>query len=90
MPKEYLQQSGGKTVIVEPNELKLEFLLNALRLTNGFELSLFKETTGLNPRLLDPFLDEAISKGFLVRSKNQIVPTDKGRLFLNDLLMLVD
>ena len=90
MPKEYLQQSGGKTVIVEPNELKLEFLLNALRLTNGFELSLFEETTGLSPRLLDPFLDEAISKGFLVRSKNQIVPKDKGRLFLNDLLTLVD
>ena len=90
MPKEYLQHAEGKSVIVDSNELKLEFLLNALRLTNGFDLSLFEETTGLSPRLLDPFLERGISKGFLVQSVNQIIPTEKGRLFLNDLLMLVD
>ena len=90
MPKEYLEHPEGKSVIVDAKELKLEFLLNTLRLTNGFDLSLFEQTTGLSPRLLDPFLEQAISKGFLVKSINQIIPTEKGRLFLNDLLMLVD
>ena len=90
MPTEYLQYPKGKSKIVDSNELKLEFLLNTLRLTNGFDLSLFEETTGLSPGLLDSFLEQAIPKGFLVQSINQIIPTEKGRLFLNDLLMLVD
>ncbi|MBT5685670.1 MAG: radical SAM family heme chaperone HemW [Gammaproteobacteria bacterium] len=90
MPTEYLQHPVGKSTIVDPNELKLEFLLNALRLTNGFDLSLFEETTGLSPGLLDSFLEQASAEGFLVQSINQIKPTKKGRLFLNDLLMLVD
>jgi putative oxygen-independent coproporphyrinogen III oxidase len=90
MPTEYLQNPEGKSRIVDSDELKLEFLLNVLRLTNGFELSLFEETTGLSPGLLDSFLEQAIPKGFLVRSIDQIIPTEKGRLFLNDLLMLVD
>jgi oxygen-independent coproporphyrinogen-3 oxidase len=75
---------------VSSSELKLEFLLNTLRLTNGFDLSLFTKTTGLSPRLLDSFLEQAIPKGFLVRTIDQIIPTEKGRLFLNDLLILVD
>ena len=90
MPSEYLQHPEGKSKIVASNELKLEFLLNTLRLTNGFDLSLFEETTGLSPGLLDSFLEQAIPKGFLVQSINQIIPTEKGRLFLNDLLMLID
>ncbi|MDE0988099.1 MAG: radical SAM family heme chaperone HemW [Pseudomonadales bacterium] len=90
MPTEYLQHPEGKSKIVDSNELKLEFLLNTLRLTNGFDLSLFEETTGLSPGLLDSFLEQAIPKGFLVQSINQIIPTEKGRLFLNDLLMLID
>ena len=90
MPTEYLQNPEGKSRIVDSSELKLEFLLNTLRLTNGFELSLFEETTGLSPRLLDAFLEQAIPEGFLVRRRDQIIPTEKGRLFLNDLLMLVD
>ncbi len=90
MPTEYLQNPEGKSRIVDSSELKLEFLLNTLRLTNGFDLSLFEETTGLSPRLLDAFLELAIPGGFLVRRRDQIIPTEKGRLFLNDLLMLVD
>ena len=90
MPAEYLQHPEGKTKTVDSNELKLEFLLNTLRLTSGFDLSLFTERTGLSTRLLDPFLERAIPKGFLVRNLDQIIPTEKGRLFLNDLLMLVD
>ena len=90
MPAEYLQHPEGKLKVVDPNELKLEFLLNALRLTNGFDLSLFEKTTGLSSGILDPFLEQAISRGFLNRKMNQIIPTEKGRLFLNDLLMLVD
>ena len=90
MPAEYLQHPKGKSTFVGASELKLEFLLNTLRLTDGFDLSLFTETTGLSPRLLDPFLEQAIPKGFLVRTNDKIKPTDKGRLFLNDLLMLVD
>jgi len=90
MPTEYLQNPQGKSSIVDSVELKLEFLLNVLRLTNGFDLSLFEERTGLSPRLLDSFLEQAIPKGYLARNINQITPTEKGRLFLNDLLMLVD
>ena len=67
-------------------ELPFEFMLNALRLTNGFAVSLFTERTGLPITAISRQLDEAETRGLIVRDIKQIQPTEKGQLFLNDLL----
>ena len=90
VPAEYIDNPVGKLREVDPRELTIEFLLNALRLTKGFSLSLFRNTTGLTTKSLEPFLEKAIMEGFLTRNLDEIKPTTKGQLFLNDLLLLVE
>ncbi len=71
--------------------LPLEFMLNALRLREGFPLKLFEERTGLTWQTLAPAVDQSISKGLLQLSgaeKNWVAPTPLGFRFLNELLLL--
>ena len=68
------------------NELAFEFMLNALRLTDGFAVSLFTERTGLPITAITRQLDLAEERGLIVRDIKHIQPTEKGQLFLNDLL----
>jgi oxygen-independent coproporphyrinogen-3 oxidase len=72
--------------IVPRAELPFEFMLNALRLTNGFSVSLFTERTGLPITAINRQLDVAERRGLILRDVKQIKPTMKGQLFLNDLL----
>ncbi len=67
-------------------ELPFEFMLNALRLTDGFPLALFVERTGLPVTALTARLDAAEARGLVERDHLTVRPTQKGRLFLNDLL----
>ncbi len=67
-------------------ELPFEFMLNALRLTNGFAASLFTERTGLPITAISRQLDDAEARGLIARDVKHIQPTAKGQLFLNDLL----
>ncbi|MBL8524375.1 MAG: oxygen-independent coproporphyrinogen III oxidase-like protein [Betaproteobacteria bacterium] len=74
----------GKTISAA--ELPFEFMLNALRLTEGFTLAMFVERTGLPVTAISSTLDAAEAKGLIARDHIAVKPTDKGRLFLNDLL----
>ena len=67
-------------------ELPFEFMLNALRLTDGFEIRLFSERTGLPISTVTRELDRAEQRGLIERSHTHIAPTARGKLFLNDLL----
>lgn len=89
-PKAYLEQiRNGRPVQeeaeIERGELGFEFMLNALRLTNGFEANLFAERTGLTLNAIEKTLDEAENKGLLYRNHKTIKPTGLGQRFLNDL-----
>jgi oxygen-independent coproporphyrinogen-3 oxidase len=86
-PREYMEREtsfSGKTVA--PAELPFEFMLNALRLVEGFEARLFAERTGLPLTLIERELGDAESRGLLERSWKHIRPTERGRRFLNELL----
>ena len=72
--------------LVPRGELPFEFMLNALRLTNGFAVSLFTERTGLPITAINRQLDLAEERGLIKRDINHMQPTEKGQLFLNDLL----
>ncbi len=61
-------------------------MLNALRLTEGFAVSLFMERTGLPITAVEAELERAEAAGLIDRDHANIRPTARGRRFLNDLL----
>jgi putative oxygen-independent coproporphyrinogen III oxidase len=65
-----------------------EFMMNALRLKDGFELSRFMERTGLTLASIQQPLAQAEAKGLLARDLARAWPTEKGFDFLNDLQAL--
>ena len=71
---------------VEPAELPFEFMLNALRLVEGFPVSLFEQRTGLPITAVARELESAEREGLIARDHARIAPTGKGQRFLNDLL----
>lgn len=70
------------------HDLGFEFMMNGLRLTQGFPVPLFQERTGLPINTLNKALEEAEIKGLLVRDHLNITPTLMGQRFLNELLQI--
>jgi len=89
-PREYLAAGGDVPQrVIEAKELPFEFMLNALRLIDGFPAELFAARTGLPLFVAEPGLRAAESKGLIERTPQAIIrPTERGRRFLNDLLGL--
>ena len=71
---------------VSAADLPFEFMMNALRLTDGFALSAFVERTGLPVTVIASRLDAAERQGLIARDHLRVWPTERGRRFLNDLL----
>lgn len=66
-------------------DMGFEFMLNALRLVDGFDPNLFAERTGMSISAITKALNEAEAKGLLYRDHKLIKPTELGQRFLNDL-----
>ena len=67
------------------HDLPFEFVLNALRLNDGFEVALFEQRTGLPVQALDAGLAVGRARGLIGAASNRWQPTELGRRFLNDL-----
>jgi oxygen-independent coproporphyrinogen-3 oxidase len=93
-PGSYLEHAAaGSSLIaeeheIEPRDLPFEFMLNALRLVDGFARARFSERTGLSGLEIAPMLEVAQAKGLLLTDPLRIWPTERGRRFLNDLQTL--
>jgi oxygen-independent coproporphyrinogen-3 oxidase len=92
-PQAYLQAAERGDAVQQAHavgvaDLPFEFMMNALRLTQGFPPRLFAERTGLTLDAIRPQLDEAAAQGLLEETAERIAPTERGRRFLNDLLQL--
>ena len=89
LPKDYLNpaknfQAGEKTLTAE--ELPFEFLMNALRLTEGVDAALYPQRTGLPLDSLSIGRRAAEQSGLLQVEPSRLAATARGQLFLNDLL----
>ena len=72
--------------VLSQDDLVFEFMLNALRLVDGFPEAVFLERTGLSVAKLTAVMSDPLEKGLIERSKDDYWrPTDLGRRFLNDL-----
>ena len=90
-PNQYLQWAGSArsaagSQALTPRDAAFEFMLNALRLVDGFEVSLFQAHTGLESTVLEESLMAARDKGLMHWDECYIRPTPQGRRYLNDLL----
>ncbi len=90
-PDAYLAHVASGTPIQEESTvaasaLPFEFLMNALRLADGFPLALFESRTATRVAALLPRLRAAADEGLLTLSADRVVPTPRGRRYLNILL----
>lgn len=74
--------------LVSAKERPFEYMLNALRLTGGFDMSDFTEWTGLGWHAIQTNIGKAEQQGLLTRDLHHIKPTEKGLDFLSDLQAL--
>ena len=65
-----------------------EFMMNALRLNQGFDPRLFEARTGLSIAAAEAGLAEAQRRGLLLRELHNVRPSETGRRFLNELLQI--
>lgn len=88
-PREYMAASvEPEPRTIEARELPFEFMLNALRLIEGFPVGFFSERCGLAQQLIEADLAAAEARGLIVRAGQHIRPSGLGRRFLNDLVGL--
>jgi len=92
-PALYMDKAlAGQAVTLETEvsraDLPFEFMLNALRLKDGFQLQDFAEKTGLPFTAIQKGLEEAERKGLIERDLVHVKPTTRGFDFLNDLQSL--
>jgi oxygen-independent coproporphyrinogen-3 oxidase len=90
-PREYQDRlrsaddAVGERALILSSELPFEFMLNALRLNEGFRLSDFESRTGLDRECIAIPLANASERALIEAHGDGWRPTDLGRRFLNDL-----
>ena len=89
-PQAYLEAIQVGREIQEEHEISIaqlpfEFMLNSLRLREGFDVNLYAERTGLSITTIEAQLRIAEQKGLIARDYKNIHATELGRRFLNDL-----
>jgi oxygen-independent coproporphyrinogen-3 oxidase len=92
-PRQYLERMAQGDAVMERREVSrddagFEFMLNALRLTDGVPSAMFAERTGFPLAIVARALDEGVRRGLIDADPMRIVATDLGRQFLNQTLQL--
>lgn len=93
LPRDYVAHAGAAAAVggerrLGESDLVCEFMMNALRLVDGFAHTLFKSRTGLARATIAERLALAQSRGLIDVKGERVVPTALGRRFLNELLLL--
>ncbi|WP_020394824.1 radical SAM family heme chaperone HemW [Thiolinea disciformis] len=92
-PADYMKKALEGTArstqeFIAATEVNFEFMLNVLRLRDGFELALFTERTKLPVEQLEQGIQKGIEQGLLVRNGGHLKPTALGWRFLNQAIAL--
>ncbi|WP_347988009.1 radical SAM family heme chaperone HemW [Methylomonas sp. AM2-LC] len=86
-PEQYLKQACvDQRTVIEVAQLPLEFLMNALRLSNGFSLDDYQRVTGLDRKSLEPTLTQCLKQSLLVEHQQRFRCSAKGWDFLDVIL----
>lgn len=85
-PNKYMMdidKEAGSRTLTRADRV-FEFMLNALRLLEGFDIHLFEARSGLSYASIAADVDQLITEGLLSKSQEQITTTALGQRFLND------
>ena len=89
LPRSFLAEAKIASEEAIPRErLPFEFMLNALRLNDGFAITDFEGRTRLPRREIAAQLADAAARGWLEVDEKRVTPTELGRRFLNDVIEL--
>lgn len=89
-PEQYMQATAQGSAIsqqhsVKPADRAFEFMLNALRLSDGFSQQLFSERTGLEYSYIETRVSELADMGLISIEGDLLSPTEQGRRYLNEM-----
>ncbi len=92
-PQRYMEQAErgfavSQTQSIKRSELPFEFMLNAMRLKEGVDLSRYSERTGLLLNTLEPGLQAALERGLVEKHGERLMPSARGFDLLSDLQSL--
>jgi oxygen-independent coproporphyrinogen-3 oxidase len=73
--------------VVRASELPFEFMMNALRLIDGFSTALFEDRTGLHPHVIAERMQRLQTRGLVESEGSLWRPTRQGSRFLNEMLL---
>ena len=90
-PASYMTKAGSAAAIGETRrlagpEIGFEFMLNALRLTAGFEIDMFCRHTGLEFANIKDTVTSAVQRGWLSSDGHRVAPTTNGYRFLDNVI----
>jgi oxygen-independent coproporphyrinogen-3 oxidase len=87
-PEQYLRDRvlGTSSQAIMLADLPLEFLMNHLRLKQGFSLATYQQATSLGGESLEPGLSECLQQGLMVVDDGRYVCSEQGWLFLDSVL----
>ncbi len=90
-PQQYIRQTNSDELFEKPqclthDEITFEYLLNALRLKNGFNHVQFERHTGLPYKQLQPHIDPLLEDGLIIAEHQNIRCSEKGYHFLDNVL----
>ena len=92
-PQTYMDTAGtaasiGGDEVIEAARLPFEYMLNLLRLHEGFRFKDFESRTGLDRARIAAPLQTALARGWMTVDGEHVQPTELGRRFTNDVVEL--
>jgi putative oxygen-independent coproporphyrinogen III oxidase len=88
-PEDYLKRSpsrSSKSEVIAPEDIPLEFMMNALRLSEGFSQTLFEQRSGLNWTIVADTIRTLQARGLIQEQAGQFKTTQRGFVMLDSLL----
>ena len=87
-PEQYLANThkNGGAELISSTELPLEFVMNHLRLKQGFTVDTYQARTGLSIDTLDPALSNCLKEELLIYRNNHYYCTEQGWNFMDNIL----
>ena len=87
-PEQYLKDThrNGGADVISVADLPLEFIMNHLRLKQGFTMETYQSTTGLDINSLEPALSTCLKQELLIYQDNHYYCSEQGWNFMDNVL----
>ena len=90
-PEKYMEKALNNEArstekLLKEDDITFEFMLNIARLKQGFTAEMFEQRTWLDFKLIESKIDSLIAEGLISKQEKNYQPTEKGYLFVNEIV----